>query len=102
MIYQTGDGTSTNFTGDDGDIVYIDEYTPSGTLLQQFVMPSVTANGYNALTQEAGSTASAFVNATASGNGYVFGGVDYTLGAIPSGTTAPAVIAFLSTNGTLE
>ena len=82
LIYQTGDGSGLpNFDPNNpynDNVVYIDDFHGT-TLVQQIVMPSVTANGYNALTQQGSNGTAGFFDATTSGNGWVLGGVDYTL-----------------------
>ena len=91
VIYRVGDGTQT--LASTGNSVFIDEYTPNGTLVQSIALPTA-ANGANkALVASGAATSEGELNLSADGQYLALTGYNSAPGAASSlpGSTAATV-----------
>ncbi|HEX2629548.1 MAG TPA: hypothetical protein VHM26_11055, partial [Chitinophagaceae bacterium] len=97
VVYRIGEGTATATTlgANDAFAVFLDEYTPSGTLVRSIAMPA-TDNGSNkSLTASSsdGIAGSGMLNLSADGQYLVFTGYNAPLGTTGLGGTRSNVTA---------
>lgn len=103
VIYRVGDGSATLNSA--GTAVFLDEYSPTGTLVQSYALP--TAAGGNTLPFVASGSASSegFLNTSADGRFLVLTGYDTATGttgvASTTSATVPREVATVSSTGAL-
>jgi len=108
VVYRIGDGSAT-VAAANGRPVFLDEYSPSGTLVQSVAMPTLASGADKALVASGSATTDGNLSLSADGTclavpGY---GRDYNTGSgnLVSGTTAggapiPRVVARVTSAGT--
>jgi hypothetical protein len=90
IVYQVGNGAGT--LGATSAVVYLDEYTESGSLLGQMEMPTNTVGSQNALTAQGNSTSEGLLTISPNEQYIAFTGYDTTPGlSNPSTVTAATV-----------
>jgi hypothetical protein len=104
VVVRVGDGTSalTNV----GTAVFLDEYTPSGTLVQSIAMPTAAAGANRQFCNSGTATSEGFLTLTSNGQYLINAGYDAPLGtnnvATSPSTLNPRVIARTALNGTTD
>ncbi len=78
VVYRVGDGVAP--LRGVSTRVFLDEYSPSGTLVQSIVMPRVASGANNALTAYATSTTEGFINLSVNRKYIVLGGYNSDTG----------------------
>ena len=104
VVYRVGDGTATNFVTSKTNAVFLDEYSPSGTLVQSIPLPTTASAGSNPLTQNTSSGAQGFLADSADGHYLYLAGYDAVPGTTIS-SSAPAAgqtIARVDANGVID
>lgn len=99
-VYRVGDGTQT--LGNTGNSVFIDEYTPTGTLVQSIAMPTATSGANYGLVASGTATSEGELNRSADGRFLVLTGYSATgATSIVSSTSAanPRVIGLVDAAG---
>ncbi len=91
VIYRVGDGSGSLVNT--GNAVFLDEYTPSGTLVQTIPLPSVASGSNNPLIASGTASSEGLLTLSTNGQYLVLTGYDALLGgsASLSGTTSTAV-----------
>src|ERR1039458_8701038 len=84
VVYQVGDGSYV--LSNAAAVVYLDEYTTSGTLVQQIPMPTNTVGVQSALTAQGSSTSEGLLTLSTDGSTVVLTGY----GVAPSTTYNPS------------
>lgn len=74
VIYRVGDGTAV--LGSAATAVFLDEYTPAGTLVQSIPVPTTTNGANRRLTASGTATSEGFITRSTNGNYLVFTGYD--------------------------
>lgn len=101
VIYRVGDGSSA--LGTTATAVFLDEYTPLGSLVQSIVSPTT---GVAAMTAGGNATTEGIISRSQDGNSLVFGGYRANVAAANPGAAAPGtvnrVIGTLNASGTLN
>src|SRR5947209_8431028 len=99
VIYRVGDGTAA--LGSTGTVVFLDEYTAAGVLVQSVQMPTTGTSGR--LVASGTATTEGFLTRSQDGRYLVVPGYDAALGAtVTSSTSVPRVIGRLDANGVLD
>ena len=105
VIERVGDGTATLTSG--ATAVFLDEYTPAGTLVQSIALPTTTAGGV-ALTDSGTATSDGFLSLSNDGRtllvpGYnVAAGTAGVVGTVPSTTANQRVVAGVGSSGAVS
>ena len=73
-IYRVGDGAAA--LANTGNAVFLDEYTPGGTLVQSFTMPTSQIDVHHALLASGTATSEGLVTRSVDGRYLVFAGYD--------------------------
>jgi hypothetical protein len=102
VIYRIGTGTGS-LVGT-GNAVFLDEYTPSGTLVQSVPLPTVTSGSNNPLIASGTATSEGLLTLSADGRYLLLTGYDTTLGGTASlaGTSVPRVIGRVDAQGNID
>src|SRR5947207_11871586 len=99
VIYRVGDGTAA--LASSGTVVFLDEYTPAGVLVQSVAMPSTGTSGR--LVASGTATTEGFLTRSQDGRYLIVPGYDAALGAtVTSSTTAPRMIGRVDGSGVLN
>src|SRR5438067_9892638 len=99
VLYRVGDGSAA--LAGTGTAVFLDEYTPAGTLVQSVAMPTTGASGR--LVASGTATTEGFLSRSEDGRYLVVPGYDAALGAtVTSSTTVPRVIGRVDANGAVD
>ena len=86
-VYRVGDGVAT--LGTSAAAVFVDEYTPTGSLVQSIAMPTVASGTQLALVGQGSANAEGFLTLSADGQYLSLAGYNTPVGtASPSGTAA--------------
>jgi len=97
VVYRIGDGTTTGVSLGTGDAysVFLDEYTPTGTLVRSVTIPTADIGTNKALTASSIDAvgASGMLNLSADGQYLVFTGYNATIGTTGLSSTKSAVNA---------
>jgi hypothetical protein len=88
VIYRAGDGSGPLINT--GNVVFLDEYTPSGTLVQSIALPST---GTNKLISSGTATSEGLLNLAADGQSLVLTGYNAALGGSSLSATSSATVA---------
>src|SRR5205085_10034037 len=78
VVYRVGDGSAT--LGSAATAVFLDEYTPAGTLVQSIPMPTSVNGSNKRLTAAGSSTSEGFLTRSSNGQYLVLTGFDADLG----------------------
>jgi predicted extracellular nuclease len=104
VVYRIGDGSAALTSA--AQPVFLDEYTPTGTLVQSIAMPTAASGVSGALTANGTSTSEGYMTRSADGNCLILPGYDAAPGtAAVSGTTAAAnnrIIARVDWTGNVD
>jgi hypothetical protein len=108
VIYRVGDGSAT--LSNAATPVFLDEYTPSGTLVQTIPMPTATPTGPNKrLMASATATSEGLLNRSADGRYLILAGYDAAVGTTTSSgvpgtaaTTVNRVIGRVDVSGNVD
>ena len=87
VIYRVGDGTAA--LGTAATAVFLDEYTPLGSLVQSIASPTT---GVSAMTATGNSTTEGVISRSQDGNSLVFGGYRANTGTAGLAAAAPATV----------
>src|ERR1700744_4323912 len=94
VVYRVGDGTTT--LGFTAVPIYLDEYTPTGTLVQSILMPTVASGANQVLTCSGSATSGGLLNLSGNGKYLVVSGYN----AAPGSSSATAqVVGLVDYNG---
>lgn len=88
VIYRVGDGSAA--LSGVATAVFLDEYTPAGTLVQSIAMPVAASGGNNILTAAGSSTSEGFLSRSADGSYLVLGGYNKAPGGSAPNSDVPA------------
>ncbi|MFN8218789.1 MAG: hypothetical protein U0S12_01480 [Fimbriimonadales bacterium] len=104
VVLRVGDGSAALTTA--ATPIYLEEYTPGGTLVQTIAAPTSTVGSNRQITATGTSGSSPMLTRSVDGNYLTFGGYDSAVGtpAVSGLTSAVAnrVVAIVSANGTLD
>jgi hypothetical protein len=105
VVYRVGDGASPLVNT--GAAVFVDEYTPDGTLVQSVALPSTTSGGNNPLVASGTATTEGQLTRSADGQFVLLTGYASTLpAAVSLSTTAaaavPRTIGVVKFDGTID
>jgi hypothetical protein len=105
VVYRVGDGTAA--LANTGNAVFLDEYTPTGTLVQSIPMPTVTSGANHRLVASGTATSEGLISRSADGAYVVLTGYDSAIpaGSSLSGTasaTVPRTVGRVNANGTVD
>jgi hypothetical protein len=89
VIYRVGTGTGA--LGSTGTAVFLDEYTPTGTLVQSIAMPTADAGSNQTLTASGSSTSEGLLDLSSDGRYLILTGYDTPVGGQTSGATSSTV-----------
>src|SRR5687768_10045389 len=85
-VYRTGvagDGTNPSTAP---DVVFVDEYSPSGTLVQSIAMPTISSGASQAFTAQGDASLEGLIKRSTDGQYLLLTGYDHHLGdTVPSG-----------------
>ena len=99
VIYRVGDGVAA--LGSTGTAVFLDEYTPSGVLVQSVAMPTTGASGR--LVASGTATTEGFLTRSQDGRYLAVPGYDAAIGiAVTASTTVPRAIGRVDGNGAID
>ena len=90
VVYRVGDGAAG--LGSTATVVFLDEYTPSGTLVQSIQLPTAVNGLHRRLTASGTATSEGFLTRSADGNYVVLTGYDAALGTASVAGTASATV----------
>src|ERR1043166_8581950 len=97
VLYRVGDGAAA--LGSGGTAVFLDEYTPSGTLVQSVALPT----GAGGLVASGTATTEGFLSRSEDGRYLVVPGYSAALGTtVTTSTTVPRVIGRVDGNGNID
>ncbi|MBI5434769.1 MAG: DUF3616 domain-containing protein, partial [Planctomycetes bacterium] len=104
VVVRVGDGSAALTSA--ATVVFLDEYTPSGTLVQTLALPTTTSGAQLRFTNNGTATSEGFITLSSDGLYLVHGGYDAAPGtAAVSGTTSaanPRVVARWDLAGNLD
>src|SRR5215831_17063944 len=104
VVYRIGDGSGALSAA--SAPVFLDEYSPAGTLLQSVALPIVTSGSNNAFTSAGNATSESYLNLAYQGKYLVMDGYSAAPGtASIAGTAAssvPRVLARVDVNGVID
>src|SRR6266481_9833495 len=104
VIYRVGDGTAA--LGSPATAVFLDEYTPAGTLVQSIALPTVVNGSNKRLTASGSSTAEGLLTLSVDGKYLLATGYDAALATASITTSASAtinrVIARVDSSGVVD
>ena len=91
VTYRVGDGTQSLVNT--GNSVFLDEYSPTGTLVQSIALPTATGGGSNALIASGTASSEGMLNLSANGQYLALTGYNANLGGTTSlsGTSSATV-----------
>lgn len=104
VIYRVGDGTGTLSSA--GTVVFLDEYTPTGTLVQSIAMPTTVSGSNRRLVASGTATTEGFLSRSVNGQYLVLAGYDADPGTASittsTSTSVNRVIARVSVSGAID
>lgn len=103
VIYRVGDGSATLASA--GTAVFLDEYSPTGTLVQSYALPTAAAGAALPLVASGSASSEGFLSTSSDGRFLVLTGYDAAAGTtgVASTTSAavPREVATVSSTGAL-
>ena len=103
VIYRVGDGTTPL---DNGSAIFLDEYAPTGQLVQSVPMPTSAGGANNPIVASGLATMEGFLTLSADGRYLLATGYDASLGSVglptSSAATTPRVVARIAADGTVD
>ncbi|MBV9931132.1 MAG: cadherin domain-containing protein, partial [Alphaproteobacteria bacterium] len=104
VVYRVGSG-STALTGS-ATQVFLDEYTPAGTLVQSIALPTAASGANHILTAAGTATSEGLLTLSADGHYLLLTGYDATVGSsAPNAATAtadPRIVGRVDANGNID
>ncbi len=104
VVYRVGDGSAALTPG--GTAIFLDEYTPSGTLVQTITLPTSALGAQRQITASGTATSEGLITRSADGQYLVFAGYDAPLGTANITSSGSAtfnrVIARVAANGSVD
>ena len=104
VVYQVGSGTGT--LSSSAVAVFLDEYSTSGTLVQQIALPTATMGANFQFTDSGSAGSDGLISLSGDGTAILAAGYDAPVGtasvASSTAANAPRVIAVISSNGTVD
>jgi hypothetical protein len=104
VVVRVGDGSAPLSSA--STAVFLDEYTPGGTLVQTIPLPTAASGSNSPFTNSGTATSECYLNLSIDGQYLVQGGYGVAPGtasiASTSSSTAPRVIARIGMNGTID
>ena len=104
VVVRVGDGAASLSPA--ATAVFLDEYTPGGTLVQTIALPTSISGSNFRLTNSGTATSEGFLNLSADGQYFVHGGYDAALGTASIASTTSAanarVVARVDLNGNID
>ena len=102
VVYRVGDGSA--LLGATATAVFLDEYTPAGTLVQSIALPTTISGLNRRLTATGNSTTEGLMTRSVDGQYLIVAGYDTTVGtAVPgSATTINRVVGRIDSTGTIN
>jgi PEP-CTERM motif-containing protein len=91
VVVQVGATGSVTALAGTATATFLDEYTPTGTLVQQIALPTSASGSSDALTLSGTSTAEGFLSISSDGNYLTLGGYNQTVGGTTAANAASAV-----------
>ena len=107
VVVQVGVNGASTAPNDTGTAVFLDEYTPSGVLVQQIPMPT-TASGSNNPFVLGNNNSEGLLNLSTDGKELLLAGYDTTVGGVPAGvdngtgSTDPREVGVVYASGTID
>ncbi len=106
VVYRVGSGGSTTLVNT-GSAVFLDEYTPTGTLVQSIAMPTADATGgVHSLIASGTATSEGMLTLSPNGNFLTLTGYDAPMGtsglASTPSTTVPRTVAIVNASGAVD
>ena len=106
VVYRVGAANDGTNPADVGEPVIIDEYSPSGTLIQSIAMPTATVGNKHRLVASGSESAAGLLNRSPDGQWLTFLGYDAALGSTSPHSRSPSdvrrVIARMDGEGNLD
>lgn len=90
VVERIGDGTAALSSA--AAAVFLDEYTPSGTLVQSIAMPTATSGSNHMLTESGSATSDGYLHLSPNGKYLAVPGYDATVGTTSVASTASATV----------
>src|SRR5439155_21681203 len=90
VVYRVADGSAA--LGSAATAVFVDEYTPSGTLVQSIAMPTAVTGSNKRLTASGSATNEGFLTLSSDGKYLALTGYDAALGTAGVATTTSAAV----------
>ena len=104
VVYRVGDGTSA--LGSSATAVFLDEYTPSGTLVQSIPMPTTASASGAALTASGSAASEGLLTLSSDGRYLIVPGYDAPVGTTKisgsASTTDPRTVGVVSASGSVD
>lgn len=102
VVYRVGSGSGTLVNT--GNPVFLDEFTPAGTLVQSIALPTVATGTNKALVASGTATSEGFLTRSADGQFIIVTGYSSTIPAAGnlSGTSVPRTIGRVDANGLVD
>jgi len=91
VVVQVGATGSVTALAGTATATFLDEYTPTGTLVQQIALPTSASGSSDALTLSGTSTAEGFLSISSDGNYLTLGGYNQIVGGTTAANAASAV-----------
>jgi hypothetical protein len=101
VVYRVGNGATT-LSGNVAAVVYLDEYTPSGTLVQSIAMPTSVSGANQILTGGGGGSQEGQITLSSNGQYIIITGYGATLGTTTTTSTNPRVVGTVKYDGTVN
>ena len=117
VVYRVGGVAGTSTSGTAGTAgtaalssaatqVFLDEYTPSGTLVQSIALPTTTSGANLAFTDSGSATSAGLISDAGNGSSILLSGYDDPVGTAgvtgSSASTVPRVIGIVSASGQVD
>jgi hypothetical protein len=101
VIYQVGNGSGSLSSA--AAPVFLDEYSVTGTLVQQIAIPATTSGVNNALTDSGSATGDGMITLSGNGASVIIGGYNAAVGtASIASTSTSQTIGIVSFNGAVD
>jgi len=91
VVERIGDGTATLSSA--AAAVFLDEYTPAGTLVQSIAMPTATSGVNHMLTESGSATSDGYIHLSPNGKYLAVPGYDAAVGTASVASTASATVS---------
>jgi hypothetical protein len=96
VVYRTGTGSAALSSA--STAVFLDEYTPSGTLVQSIALPTTTSGSNNPLTASGSATSEGELTLSSNGQNLLLTGYDATTGVASIASTNASMTGNISKN----